>query len=116
MAVPIPLLIVTFLGIFAARLYEPIKAKYHVVGFSRPRDSITNLHGERLVEIPHTPQCEDLHHHLPSGLLFTACEDQKDYDARRHWFPPLAHFDASHATGQGKIVVIDPKVCRHHES
>lgn len=64
---------------------------------------------EQVVAIPDTIHCEDLHHHIPSGYLFTACEDKTA--TRFKWFPPLANFaDPELASeSQGSIHVIDPK-------
>ncbi|KAK4226392.1 hypothetical protein QBC38DRAFT_366541 [Podospora fimiseda] len=64
---------------------------------------------EAVTVIPDTTHCEDLHHHAPSGLLYTACED--DPTVRFKWFPPLANFDAPQLArhSRGSIHVIDPK-------
>ncbi|KAL6804306.1 hypothetical protein J3E68DRAFT_423195 [Trichoderma sp. SZMC 28012] len=52
--------------------------------------------------------CEDLHHHEPSGLIFAACEDAPL--SRLAWFPPLGHFsNPSTERMKGKLQVIDPK-------
>lgn len=63
-----------------------------------------------IVFIDDTVHCEDLHHHLPSGLLFTACED--DPDTRYAWFPPLARLGKPETMtkARGSLHVIDPKV------
>lgn len=62
--------------------------------------------------IPNTRHCEDLHHHLKSGLLFTACEGEAS--PRFDWFPPLAHFDRPEDVptdgARGGLVIVDPKV------
>lgn len=107
-----PVVIVTFLIIFASRFYAPLKTKYIVAGFSRPRDQIVNIHGDQLVKIPNTSHCEDLHYHEPSNKLITACQNTKVKNARRGWFPPLGLFDVKHSKVQGSLVVIDPTV-RH---
>ncbi|KAK3359455.1 hypothetical protein B0T25DRAFT_99010 [Lasiosphaeria hispida] len=56
-----------------------------------------------------TTHCEDLHYHVPSETLFTACED--DHTTRFGWFPPLANFDDAELgkRGRGSIHVINPK-------
>lgn len=105
-----PVVVVTFLVVFASRLYAPLKTKYIVAGFSRPRDEIVNVHGEQLVKIPNTSHCEDLHYHEPSNKLITACQNTKAPNARRGWFPPLGLFDVKHSKVQGSLVVIDPTV------
>lgn len=66
--------------------------------------------GLEAVQIPDTPHCEDLHHHLASNLLFAACEGS--LEARHSWFPPLTIFDDASKVAQapGTITVIDPKV------
>ena len=111
-----PFVLISLLAIFAPYLFTylvPIRIKYTVVGFSRPRDQIKNIHGEQLKHIPDTPLCEDLHLHELSGLLFTACGSvDQGLDIRRNWFPPLGLLDVKHSKKQkGSIVVIDPKVC-----
>ncbi|GAB1314790.1 hypothetical protein MFIFM68171_05000 [Madurella fahalii] len=64
---------------------------------------------DEVVAIPDTVHCEDLHYHVPSGILFTACEDNAS--TRFKWFPPLANFDDPElaSKNQGSIHVIDPK-------
>ncbi|KAK4669591.1 uncharacterized protein QC763_204350 [Podospora pseudopauciseta] len=64
---------------------------------------------QQVTSIPDTTHCEDLHHHVPSGLLFTACED--DPSTRFQWFPPLGNLDNPKlaAENRGSIHVIDPK-------
>lgn len=68
-----------------------------------------------VITIPNTRHCEDLHHHAPSNLLFTACEGASS--PRFHWFPPLGHFDrpedvleGAERGERGGLVVVDPKV------
>ncbi|MCJ1478612.1 hypothetical protein MMC13_007293 [Lambiella insularis] len=98
------------LTVLAGLLYNPIKLRAEVLGFLRP-SSVEDIHGEGLRIIPNTVQCEDLHHHLPSGLLFTACQGQAE--ARYSWFPPSggANFKDHKAADKshGSIYVIDPK-------
>ncbi|KAK0735375.1 hypothetical protein B0T21DRAFT_367612 [Apiosordaria backusii] len=64
---------------------------------------------QQVTSIPDTTHCEDLHHHIPSGLLFTACED--DAATRFQWFPPLGNLGNPEvaAKSRGSIHVIDPK-------
>ncbi|KAK4203067.1 hypothetical protein QBC40DRAFT_167807 [Triangularia verruculosa] len=64
---------------------------------------------QQVTSIPDTTHCEDLHHHIPSGLLFTACED--DAATRFQWFPPVGNLEnpAVAAKSTGSIHVIDPK-------
>lgn len=65
---------------------------------------------EGVTAIPDTVHCEDLHYHAPSGMLFTACEDNPE--TRYKWFPPLANFDDPEmaSRSRGSIHVVDPKV------
>ncbi|KAK1251543.1 hypothetical protein MKX07_007022 [Trichoderma sp. CBMAI-0711] len=68
----------------------------------------TELAPGDFVVINGTIGCEDLHLHEPSGLIFTACED--DVASRRKWFPPIEHFaNPSTERMRGKLEVIDPK-------
>ncbi|MCJ1281307.1 hypothetical protein MMC26_000626 [Xylographa opegraphella] len=99
--------ILTALVSLAAVLYSPIALRVKVLGVSRGFGTIQNIHGEALRVIPDTLYCEDLHHHLPSGLLFGASEDNPEN--RWKWFPPIAIFSEPTALGHGTIVVIDPK-------
>ena len=68
---------------------------------------------DSIVTIPDTTHCEDIHHHAPSNLLFTACED--DPNTRFVWFPPLGTLDDPElaARSRGSIHVIDPTVSLH---
>ncbi|KAH0493125.1 hypothetical protein TgHK011_008045 [Trichoderma gracile] len=68
----------------------------------------TELASGEFVVVNDTINCEDLHLHEPSGLIFTACED--DVASRRKWFPPIEHFaNSSTERMRGKLEVIDPK-------
>ena len=100
------------LAALAALLYNPIKLRVVVLGFTRSQASIQNIHGEELKVIPNTVQCEDLHHHLPSGLLFAGCQGRSA--ERFLWFPasPQGNFrdPKAAAASQGGLFVIDPKV------
>ncbi|MCJ1380675.1 hypothetical protein MMC17_003783 [Xylographa soralifera] len=96
---------------FAALLYNPIKLRAEVFGFTRSQVSIQNIHGEDLKVIPNTVQCEDLHHHLPSGLLFAGCQGRPA--ERFSWFPASTKGNfrdpKAAADSQGGLFVIDPK-------
>ncbi|MCJ1405775.1 hypothetical protein MMC11_009005 [Xylographa trunciseda] len=99
------------LAAVGALLYNPIKLRAEVLGFTRSQASIQNIHGEGLKVIPNTVQCEDLHHHLPSGLLFAACQGRPA--ERFLWFPasPEANFrdPKAAARSEGGVFVINPK-------
>ncbi|MCJ1401531.1 hypothetical protein MMC11_004746 [Xylographa trunciseda] len=99
--------ILAVLALVTAVLYNPITLRIQVLGISRSFGTIENIHGEDLRVIPDTLYCEDLHHHLPSGLLFGASEDNSEN--RWKWFPPITIFSDPTALGHGTIVVIDPK-------
>lgn len=70
----------------AALLYRPVRLRVQVLGVSRPLDKIQNIHGQDLGIIPDSLYCEDLHHHIPSNLLFAASEENAQ--TRWKWFPP----------------------------
>lgn len=99
-----------------ASLYGP--PTYHqlrVLGIVNRDEPTGNVHGldAQVRLIPGTRQCEDVHHHQRSGLLFTACEG--DGSARLKWFPPTGNFDdpqsvSTDKAGRGELVVVDPKV------
>lgn len=96
-------------------LYEPaIRRTVTVLGALRePINTIVD--SSNIVLIEDTVHCEDLHHHLPSNQLYTACEDHETL--RFSWFPPLARFDASPVErSQGSIHVIDAQVCLIYKS
>ncbi|KAK1756966.1 hypothetical protein QBC47DRAFT_173876 [Echria macrotheca] len=67
---------------------------------------------EEVVVIPDTVNCEDLHYHKQSGMLFTACED--NVEGRFRWFPPLANFDDPELgrKSRGSIHVVNPNTMR----
>jgi len=76
------------------------------------RTKIENLPARApMVGVSDSIHCEDLHYHAPSGLLFTACEDNAE--TRFKWFPPLGNVDDPElgAQSKGSIHIIDPKVC-----
>lgn len=91
-------------------LYGPVKQRLTTLGFHRDAKSIVNIHGEGVKLIPNTFQCEDAHLHKESGMIFTACQNADDGNARSGWFPPLTQFDHEKANQQGGIYVVDPKV------
>ncbi|KAF6824805.1 serum paraoxonase arylesterase family protein [Colletotrichum plurivorum] len=108
MAALVPAL-VAGLAIFGGYTYGPsIKRTSTVIGWSRTINNTQVAAGD-ITFIGDTVHCEDIHHHVPSGLLFTACED--DPEARKHWFPPLGTMnDPVRAKEfQGSIHIIDPK-------
>ena len=74
------------------------------------RRANTSAIQEEVVVIPDTINCEDIHYHAPSGMLFTACED--NVETRFRWFPPLDNFDDPGLArkARGSIHVVDPKV------
>ena len=101
------------LGVFtlsAAILFRPLSHRAEILGYLRPYE-VENIHGEDLTLIPDTIQCEDLHHHIPSGLLFAGCQGSEE--ERFSWFPPLANFKDEKAAikSKGGIYVVNPKVC-----
>ncbi|KAF4909310.1 Serum paraoxonase/arylesterase 1 [Colletotrichum viniferum] len=109
MAALVPVL-VAGLAVFGGYTYGPaIKQTATVLGVSRTVNNTPVEHGGDIVYVGDTIHCEDIHHHEPSGLLFTACED--DTETRKAWFPPLGTFEdpvkASKSTGS--IHIIDPK-------
>lgn len=100
------------LGAFAlsaAVLFRPLSHRAEILGYLRPYE-VENIHGEDLTLIPDTIQCEDLHHHLPSGLLFAGCQGSEE--ERFSWFPPIANFKNEKAAmkSNGGIYVVNPKV------
>ena len=111
MALTLPILLTVITSLIAL-LYSPFKLRAEVLGFTRSFKPPLNIHGEDLQVIPNTVQCEDIHHHLPSGLLFAGCQGRAE--ERFSWFPPLDIFkdEKAAARGDGGIYVIDPKVNR----
>lgn len=103
--------LVALFAIFLASTYGPdVYRCLKTVGLLRKLENTAVASSADFVRIEDTAQCEDVHLHEPSGLLFTACEDT--IVPRSKWFPPLANFDdpSIAATSQGSIHVIDPKV------
>ncbi|RDA92115.1 hypothetical protein CP533_6061 [Ophiocordyceps camponoti-saundersi (nom. inval.)] len=88
--------------LYGALLYRPII----VLGLFRVKGHMPAID---VTVIPNTIHCEDLHYHKPSGLIFTACQnEEKD---RFSWFPPLGNFDDPIIASQtrGSLKVINPK-------
>lgn len=79
-------IVLAVLASLVAVLYKPLTLRVEVLGINRPLDKVQNIHGEEFQIIPDTLYTEDLHHHLPSGLLFGASEEKPG--ARWQWFPP----------------------------
>lgn len=79
-------IILAILASLSAVLFRPIALRVDVLGVSRPLDKIENIHGEDFQVIPDTLYTEDLHYHVPSGLLFGASEEKAE--TRYQWFPP----------------------------
>lgn len=98
------------LAALMAVLYGPaIQRTFTVLGVLR-KPANTVVDASNIVKIDDTIHCEDVHHHLPSNQLYTACEDHETL--RFSWFPPLTRFDASVVKeSRGSIHVIDPQVC-----
>ncbi|KAK2033029.1 serum paraoxonase/arylesterase [Colletotrichum zoysiae] len=98
------------LAIFGGYTYlDTAKRVITLKGIGRGVVNTPVLHGGDFVLIEDTVHCEDIHHHVPSGLLFTACEDDKT--TRSAWFPGLGHLDdpVKGSKQKGSIHVIDPK-------
>lgn len=96
---------IAILAVLGALLAGPQYRQVTLLGILRP--PIHSTAYKNVVKIEDTMQCEDLHHHLPSNKLFTACEDS--VAPRFKWFPPMTAFkEPSRATGS--IHVIDPVV------
>lgn len=102
-------LLVLFFAVLLYPFYGPVKQRITVLGITRPYDKIVNIHGQDLRLIPNTVQCEDLHLHKESGMLFTACQGAEDTTGRYKWFPPLEKFNTE-GINQGSFYVVDPKV------
>ncbi|EFQ34882.1 serum paraoxonase/arylesterase [Colletotrichum graminicola] len=109
MAALMPIL-VAGLAIFGGYTYlDTARRVATLTGIGREVFKTPVLHGGDFVLIDDTVHCEDIHHHVPSGLLFTACED--DETTRGAWFPGLGHLDdpVKGSKQKGSIHVIDPK-------
>ncbi|WQF79113.1 Putative six-bladed beta-propeller, TolB [Colletotrichum destructivum] len=102
--------LVAGLAIFGGYTYAPAAQRaVKLVGIGRVSVNTSVLNGGDFVFIDDTVYCEDLHHHTPSGLLFTACDDNKE--TRAAWFPGLANLDdpVKSSKQKGSFHVIDPK-------
>ncbi|KAK4153032.1 hypothetical protein C8A00DRAFT_43974 [Chaetomidium leptoderma] len=106
------LLTLSLLGAFLAYVLYTAAPSVHravtVLGVLRKYPARATVK-EDVIAIPDTVHCEDLHHHVASGTLFTACEDNPE--TRFKWFPPLANFDDPElaSRSRGSIHVVDPK-------
>ncbi|KFH41962.1 Serum paraoxonase/arylesterase-like protein [Hapsidospora chrysogenum ATCC 11550] len=95
-----------------ASIYAPAVMRFcQVLGLFRSVHSSVVDPSDFMV-IEDTTHCEDLHHHVPSNTIFTACEDSAA--TRFSWFPALGAFNdpIKAMTSQGSIHVIDPKTFR----
>ncbi|ATY66533.1 serum paraoxonase arylesterase family [Cordyceps militaris] len=103
-------LIAVLAAVFAGYInFSSIYRTLRIAGVLRTDASTIANEGLEAIKIPNTPHCEDLHHHLASGLLFTACEGNSE--ARHSWFPPLTIFEdeSKVVEAPGAITVIDPQ-------
>ncbi|QPG98865.1 hypothetical protein C2857_000230 [Epichloe festucae Fl1] len=104
---------VLLVAVVAALIYTAELPRTSVVlGFWRTNANTILTDPSDFQTIPDTFQCEDVHYHEPSNLLFTACEGSQD--TRQAWFPGLAHLDdpAAGLKAQGSIEVIDPRTMK----
>ncbi|KAJ0162693.1 Serum paraoxonase/arylesterase 2 [Colletotrichum tanaceti] len=102
--------LVAGLAIFGGYTYGPAAQRaVTLVGIGRASVNTPVPNAADLVLIDDTVYCEDLHHHAPSGLLFTACDDNRE--TRAAWFPGLGHLDdpVKGSKQKGSFHVIDPK-------
>ncbi|KAI0196415.1 serum paraoxonase/arylesterase family protein [Astrocystis sublimbata] len=97
--------VVTLLGAIGAWLYPPVKHYVAVLGF-RPFESSANIHGLETLFIPDTVACEDLEHHGPSGMIYTACAGE--LEVVRGWMPGAGALARPVKSAGGTIVTIDP--------
>ncbi|KAL7932575.1 hypothetical protein V8C35DRAFT_307483 [Trichoderma chlorosporum] len=100
---------VVLLAVLLSYVYNfYVRRTVYVSGLFRSPER-TEVAPEDYVVIENTINCEDVHLHEASGLLFAACEDYPG--SRLAWFPPLEHFNDPSSTGKmkGKLQVIDPK-------
>ncbi|KAL6877425.1 hypothetical protein HDV57DRAFT_146655 [Trichoderma longibrachiatum] len=99
---------IVLLAVLLGYVYNAYVQRFILVSGIFREPGSTELAPGEFVVINGTIGCEDLHLHEPSGLIFTACED--DVASRRKWFPPIEHFfNPSTARMRGKLQVIDPK-------
>ncbi|PKS12582.1 hypothetical protein jhhlp_000790 [Lomentospora prolificans] len=105
--------LVALLAVFIATTYGPDAFRaFKTLGVRRHLENTVIANAADFVKIEDTAQCEDVHFHETSGLLFTACEDT--VVPRSKWFPPLANFADPGVVGnaQGSIHIIDPKTLK----
>ena len=96
-----------------ASIYAPAVMRFcEVLGLFRSVHS-SAVDPRDFMVVEDTTHCEDVHHHVPSNTIFTACEDSAD--TRFSWFPALGTFNdpVKAMTSQGSIHVIDPEVGSH---
>ena len=99
---------IAIIAMIASYVYGPITRRMLVLGVNRvPSNTVFLNEKDELAVIKDTVHCEDLHHHLASNTLFTACED--DASTRFGWFPPLGIFERAPMV-RGSIHVIDVEV------
>lgn len=99
------------LALSVAVFWQPLSHRVVVLGLTR--FSISNIHGDgKLVAIPGTVQCEDVHYHAASNKLYTACEGNTE--SRLGWFPGLHQINNISYAGYGKLVIVDPDVGNTH--
>ncbi|KAI3541730.1 serum paraoxonase/arylesterase [Colletotrichum abscissum] len=109
MAALVPVL-VAGLAIFGGFNYAPtVKRSIALAGIGREKLNTPVAQAGDLIYIDDTIHCEDIHYHEPSGLLFTACEDNEENRAK--WFPGLGNLNDPlvGSKQKGSIHVIDPK-------
>ncbi|GAB0138282.1 hypothetical protein EsDP_00006519 [Epichloe bromicola] len=105
--------VLVLVAVVAALIYTAELPRTSVVlGFWRTNANTIMTDPSDFQTIPDTVQCEDVHYHEPSNLLFTACEGSQD--TRQAWFPGLAHLDdpAAGLKAQGSIEVIDARTMK----
>ncbi|KAI0004435.1 calcium-dependent phosphotriesterase [Xylariaceae sp. FL0662B] len=103
---PFVYLAVVVLTALTAVIYSPVKRRVAIMGLTRHPSSWTNIHGIENRAVPDTIACEDLHHHTPSGMLYSAC--MGDMEKMSGWFPGAPCLDHPESPGRGTIEIIDP--------
>ena len=90
--------ILALIALVGALYGPPVYNRLSVLGVFPTSIPLSTTTAESSVRtIPGTTQCEDVHHHVRSGLLFTACQGEEQ--TRLDWFPPLGHFEGPDLTG-----------------
>ncbi|GAO16352.1 hypothetical protein UVI_02049910 [Ustilaginoidea virens] len=104
---PSRVILFALLGAFIYKAELPRVTR--LLGIWRENRSTVIANANDLHVFPDTIYCEDIHHHEPSGLLFTACEATESL--RYSWFPGLSHLNdpVAASESQGTIDVIDPQ-------